>query len=591
MQLRVQGWNAQVAPIAAVRVGTNAHTLMRNRGGESTVGNLVADAIRAAAGTDIAMQNSGGLRADLQEGEITRGSIYEVMPFDNQVFTMGLTGREVRLALEEALKSGRATQVSGIRYTFDPDRAAMDRVVSLTDAKGAALDSAKVYRVAVNDFMATGGDNYDVLAGGLDRTNTQILVRDALEKYIAERSANGPLEYAGDGRVQRVDGKPAPPNNPNAGAPANATPTTPSPTPRSDRDARAAEVDAHAIGELLAELALEIGIAKQLRFRRVVDERGLDEHRRELHRFEHGEARLLHAALLESPVATEVVEQRLGEQLALVERGRALHVIEDADEVVLGLVGHAAHQVRRVFDVGQVLGRLVARATQRQEIHLGAAATAAPLGRVRVDADEHIGVHALGDAVALAQRNEIVAVAREYRLDAVGLVERRRERLRDAQIDVLLEHARGPCAPVSSPPWPASIAMMRTRSSFFCVAMPTRRAFWLAAPPGRVTSTTSRNGLSPSAGSVNTRNPVMSRKLNEKRAPLAPADVTSESDDAVSDAQQRRYSAASTTDSPGTVTASLAAAPESARRAPPCARSRSRCGCSWGWTRSAPRRS
>jgi 5'-nucleotidase len=231
MQLRVQGWNAQVAPIAAVRVGTNAHTLMRNRGGESTVGNLVADAIRAAAGTDIAMQNSGGLRADLQEGEITRGSIYEVMPFDNQVFTMGLTGREVRLALEEALKSGRATQVSGIRYTFDPDRAAMDRVVSLTDAKGAALDTAKVYRVAVNDFMATGGDNYDVLAGGLDRTNTQILVRDALEKYIAERSANGPLEYAGDGRVQRVDGKPAPPNNPNAGAPANATPTTPSPTP------------------------------------------------------------------------------------------------------------------------------------------------------------------------------------------------------------------------------------------------------------------------------------------------------------------------------------------------------------------------
>jgi 2',3'-cyclic-nucleotide 2'-phosphodiesterase/3'-nucleotidase len=205
MLARIERWNAAVAPIASLPVGKNARTLLRSRGGESLVGNFVTDAIREAAHADVALQNSGGLRADLPEGAVTKGAIYEVMPFDNVIFTLELTGAELKRALEQALRFGRVTQVSGIRYSFDSSRPEFQRVVSLADTNGVALDEGKLYRVACNDFMATGGDNYDVLSGGKNRTNTGILVRDVLEAFVAARSKDGAmLDYRPEGRVRRV---------------------------------------------------------------------------------------------------------------------------------------------------------------------------------------------------------------------------------------------------------------------------------------------------------------------------------------------------------------------------------------------------
>src|SRR6185295_19681574 len=112
---RVTAWNRNVEAIAAQPIGHNAQRLTRNRNGESTVGNLVTDAMREEARVDIALQNNGGLRADLPEGPLTKGTIYEVMPFDNTIVTMDLTGEEVKRALEEALSHERVTQVSGLR--------------------------------------------------------------------------------------------------------------------------------------------------------------------------------------------------------------------------------------------------------------------------------------------------------------------------------------------------------------------------------------------------------------------------------------------------------------------------------------------
>jgi 2',3'-cyclic-nucleotide 2'-phosphodiesterase/3'-nucleotidase len=205
MRARVERWNEGVAPIAAREVGRNARTLLRNRGGESPLGNLVTDAMRGAVQAEVALQNSGGLRADFPEGVVTRGRIYEVMPFDNQIFTLGLNGAEIELALEQALAGGRVTQVSGIRYAFDLSRPELDRVVSLADSAGRPLDPARVYRVACNDFMATGGDNYRVLSGGRDRDATGILVRDAIEAYVVDRTRRlGAVDVQTDGRIRRV---------------------------------------------------------------------------------------------------------------------------------------------------------------------------------------------------------------------------------------------------------------------------------------------------------------------------------------------------------------------------------------------------
>lgn len=208
MLARVQRWNAGVAPIASQKLGENLRRMGRNRGGEAVLGNFVCDAIRRAAGVDIAFQNSGGLRADLPEGAVTKGTIYEVMPFDNTVFTLDLTGAEIRLALEQGLRRGRVTQVSGIRYAFDLTRPEMDRVVTLADSSGAPLDPAKTYRLAVNDFMATGGDDYDVLSKGANRTNTGITVRELLEEYVVATTREGKaLDYKPEKRIERLGGR------------------------------------------------------------------------------------------------------------------------------------------------------------------------------------------------------------------------------------------------------------------------------------------------------------------------------------------------------------------------------------------------
>ncbi len=206
MAARVERWNRGVAPIAAMEIGRNARALQRN-GPESTVGDFVADAMRARVQADVALQNSGGLRADLAAGVVTRGAIYEVMPFDNTIFTLELSGAELKLALEQALQNGRVTQVSGIAYRYDPGRPELQRVTALTLADRTPLDPARTYTVACNNFMATGGDNYDVLSKGLNRRDTAQLVRDAMEALVVQRSANGgALDVTSDGRIVRESG-------------------------------------------------------------------------------------------------------------------------------------------------------------------------------------------------------------------------------------------------------------------------------------------------------------------------------------------------------------------------------------------------
>jgi 2',3'-cyclic-nucleotide 2'-phosphodiesterase/3'-nucleotidase/5'-nucleotidase len=210
MAARVARWNAEIGPIAGRVLFRNQRALGRDRSGEAAVGSLIADAMRAAAKADVAMQNSGGLRAELPAGDVTEGAIYEVMPFDNTIFYLELTGAEIRSVLEEGLSFGRVTQVSGIRYAFDLSRPRGSRLQMLSQDDGQPIDPTYHYQVVINNFMAGGGDNNDTLTKGRNRRDTGQNIRDALSDYVQARAAanGGVLDYRPDGRVKRSSATP-----------------------------------------------------------------------------------------------------------------------------------------------------------------------------------------------------------------------------------------------------------------------------------------------------------------------------------------------------------------------------------------------
>lgn len=135
---------------------------------ESPLGNLAADALRDYCDADIAIQNGGGIRAGLTAGDVTVGDVFAMLPFDNKVTLVEVTGQTVWDALENGVDdypatNGKFPQVAGIKYTFDGAKPAGERIVSVTLADGTPLDPEAWYTLACNDFMCGGGDGYTML--------------------------------------------------------------------------------------------------------------------------------------------------------------------------------------------------------------------------------------------------------------------------------------------------------------------------------------------------------------------------------------------------------------------------------------------
>ena len=137
------------------------------RRGESELGNLCADAFKWKANSDIAINNGGGLRADLPEGAITRGNILAIFPFGNKLVKLEIDGKNIRAMLEHSVNYypypfGGFLTVSGITFAFDPTRPQGQRVENIF-VNGEPLDEDKIYTIATTDFTATGGDGYEML--------------------------------------------------------------------------------------------------------------------------------------------------------------------------------------------------------------------------------------------------------------------------------------------------------------------------------------------------------------------------------------------------------------------------------------------
>ncbi len=164
---------------------TSTH-FTRNYDGESTLGDLITDAMRWRTGAQIAFENAGGIRGDLPLGAIRRYDAISAFPFINTDVEMELTGENIRSILEQSLtlKTGML-QLAGLRVTYDLRRPEIHRLVSV-EVGGQPLDDQRVYKVVATSFIAQGGDHYRAFLEGANVHDTGELLCDVLTAYARQ---------------------------------------------------------------------------------------------------------------------------------------------------------------------------------------------------------------------------------------------------------------------------------------------------------------------------------------------------------------------------------------------------------------------
>lgn len=215
---QVAEFAAPIEDLKATIVGSSSVDLDGERenvrGQETNLANLICDAMiwqTASEGTQLCIQNGGGIRASIPAGDVSMGQVLEVLPFGNQIATFGLKGADVWAALENGVSEveeggGRFPQVGGLRFTYDPNQEAGSRIVSVevknADGTYSPIDLNAVYQVASNDFMRGGGDGYEMFANNaINPYDSGAVLADAVAEYI---TAFSPVAPAAEGRIAQV---------------------------------------------------------------------------------------------------------------------------------------------------------------------------------------------------------------------------------------------------------------------------------------------------------------------------------------------------------------------------------------------------
>ncbi|MDP2883153.1 MAG: 5'-nucleotidase C-terminal domain-containing protein [Azonexus sp.] len=231
--------NAQVIGTTATKLNGPTHTTCTPapcvfnegvRNAETGLGNLVADAMRFAGKTDVAIQNGGGIRTNIAvPGNVTMGDTFNVLPFTNLVKRAPvMNATQLKDILEHSVSSASATgavngkfaQISGMKVTYDTSRAGRSTIVAsvgtgdrirrvvLDDGtvlidNGTVVSGARSFSFTTIDFTANGGDNYPFAANGVLFENNPFTItyQEALANFIQTPKANGGLQ-----RDSAVDG-------------------------------------------------------------------------------------------------------------------------------------------------------------------------------------------------------------------------------------------------------------------------------------------------------------------------------------------------------------------------------------------------
>ena len=186
--------------------------------GESQLGNWMADVVRNNAKdkdgnifkADVGIVNNGGIRINILKGDITVGTVFNLMPFDNTVTTVKMTGAQLKTIIEQGIvDNGKGLQISGVKVTYDsskiPYKEAVtdgERVIKIVrESDGTIIKNDEMLTVAAPDFLATGGDTFTrFLDESIAKTynDTHDLVRDAL---IADIRTNKKINVIMDERL------------------------------------------------------------------------------------------------------------------------------------------------------------------------------------------------------------------------------------------------------------------------------------------------------------------------------------------------------------------------------------------------------
>lgn len=193
------------------------------RKAETNLGNFIADVMKEAAGADGAIINGGTIRTSAPKGILKVSDIYSIVPFDNYIVAIRLTGQQIRDTLEHGVSAiaddaGRFPQVSGIRFTFQPSKKTGSRVGDIFIGN-APLDPEKDYTIATNDFLAAGGDGFRAFGAAVRSSRDYAVVGGAMrgEKLLYSNAgkwlrdvvidrirASGVIAPVVEGRIREV---------------------------------------------------------------------------------------------------------------------------------------------------------------------------------------------------------------------------------------------------------------------------------------------------------------------------------------------------------------------------------------------------
>jgi 5'-nucleotidase len=228
MTALIKKWSKLAEPVANRPIGYISDDIP-GRGAttpESPLGDLVADAQLEAMATEenggaqLALMNPGGIRSDLThaasgkegDGVVTYGEGFTVQPFTNMMTTIDLTGEQLITALQQQVSGDNEAEPKilqpseGFTYTLDMTKSGKDRVV--TDSvklDGKAIEAGETYHVAMNEFLAGGGDGFPIFKEAKDKL-VGASDLEALEAYFAEHSSeSGPLAPPKADRIKIVE--------------------------------------------------------------------------------------------------------------------------------------------------------------------------------------------------------------------------------------------------------------------------------------------------------------------------------------------------------------------------------------------------